>query len=104
MNNPILPAILKDQNVREQEAVRLAKVVTQTADPETKYYIANYGQFVDNEQEPPINTVKDFYRAIAPLRQYQDMVLPLRGFNQRLDEFDNIFSATVFRLVNNLPI
>lgn len=100
MNNTIVPAILKDSNVRKQEATRLAHNIHATANPEILNNIARYGEFVDNRQDPPRIVIVDFYRTIAHMRDYQEMVTPLRGFDARLDEFDNTFAQTIFQLVS----
>lgn len=98
MTSTILPAILMNKDVRAAEANRLANEIFRTSDPDTIADIARYGEFVENGQDVPGVTTKDFCRAVATLRPYQDMIQPLRDWRARLDDFDDVFAATLYRL------
>ncbi len=98
MNDNSLAAIARFENVREQEAVRLAYETFITAPPDAIKAIADYGQFIENDQQPPREALVGFHRAVATLRAYQDMISPLRDFEKRLDQFDNFFSVQIYQL------
>lgn len=98
MTNEIIPAIVKDSCVREQEAKRLAAEVERSAQADVVAAIERYGQFVSYGLPPLHAATKDFCRAVVSIRAYQDMIEPLRPYRALLDEFDDHFAAEVHRL------
>lgn len=104
MTDVIVPAIVFDEYIRAAEARRLAYDVFYSAPKPVQEAISRYGQFIDHEIAPLPVAMKEFFHATGKLPTYQEAIEPLRPYEERLSEFEDLFAADVYRLVNGMEV